>query len=112
VSPPPDEPPNRPRAPADVESALDRTDLAWDRSAIALGALGLILLKDLLPSVRSDAVVGIALLIVAGAYGIGAYAYRRHRGQRAQPSRQALAMVAAATAAVGVVGLAIAFVPR
>jgi uncharacterized membrane protein YidH (DUF202 family) len=90
---------------------LERTDLAWDRSALAMAVLGLVLVKQLIPAQRAHPVVGWIVLGIASAIALVGFAYRRHRSRGDRPSRLALELVSAATAVIGVAAFFVALVP-
>jgi uncharacterized membrane protein YidH (DUF202 family) len=94
------------------DADLERTDLAWDRSVLAIGAVGLLLLKQLLPHVHAHLALGILLLSLAALYAAAAYWYRWDRRHRRWVSRSALRAVSVATVGVGVALLALEFVPH
>jgi hypothetical protein len=87
---------------------LDRTDLAWERSVLAMGAIGLLLLRRVLPFEEVHPWAGTIILIVAGALGLVALGYRRHRTKRDHPSRLALKLVSASATVVGLAALGVA----
>jgi len=97
--------------PAHPDEDLERTDLAWDRSALAMAIVGLVLLKQLLPNERADPAVGWIVLSLAVAIALVAYGYRRHRRRRPRASRTALKLVSAATAVIGVGAFLVALSP-
>lgn len=95
--------------------AAERTDLAWSRSGVSLGACGVIVLKGL-PGITGnarDAVAG-AVLLALGAltWGLGYWSSHRRRPQPGRPRPVArwtdLAPTAYGTAAVGMAGLLLA----
>jgi uncharacterized membrane protein YidH (DUF202 family) len=100
--------PDVPAADEDVE----RTDLAWDRSVLAIGVLGLLLLRRLAPLTRARPAEGFVLLAMAGGFALVGAGYRRQRRHRPRASRSALKLVSAATAVVGVAAAVLAFAPR
>jgi uncharacterized membrane protein YidH (DUF202 family) len=88
-------------------SAIERTDLAWVRSAIALGAVGGAMLKSFGPTGRSRPVeggialgLGAAVLLLAAGYVLG----RRKGGTSV---RRSLMLVTAGTVAIGIVAVVI-----
>jgi Domain of unknown function (DUF202) len=89
---------------------VERTELAWDRSLLAMGAIGLVLLRDILPFERARPAAGWTILVLAGAMGLGTFAYRRHESEHGRPSRMALKLVSAATALIGLIALGLAVV--
>ena len=93
-----------------VDEDLERTELAWTRSALALGALGLVLAKRVLPLGGHRVTEGVVILLLAVAALAVGLAYERHRRHQKLPSRSALALVACATAGIGVAALALSVV--
>lgn len=99
----------------DAGMAAERTDLAWSRSGLALGACGLIELRGF-PSITGSSsrpVVGAAILllgVVTWALGYWSAHHRRPSPGRPRPvaTWRDLAPAAYGTAAVGVVGLGVA----
>ena len=98
--------------------AAERTDLAWSRSGLALGACGVVVLKGL-PTVTGNPrqpMVGAAMLIIgAVTWALGFVSSRRRRPQPGRPRAVAtwrdLAPAAYGTAAVGIAGLVLAMLP-
>jgi len=97
--------------PAGPDEDLERTDLAWDRSALAMAVVGLVLLKQLLPTERAQSLVGWVVLGLALAIALVGFGYRRHRHRLPRSSRLALKLVSAATAVIGVVAFVISLSP-
>lgn len=99
----------------DEGMAAERTDLAWSRSGLALGACGVIVLKGL-PSVTGDrsrpAIGGLILGLAIATWALGYWGAHRRRPSPGRPRPTAswadLAPAAYGTAAVGLVGLALA----
>jgi uncharacterized membrane protein YidH (DUF202 family) len=96
--------------------AAERTDLAWSRSGVALGACGVIVLKGL-PTITgspSKPIIGTAMLVLgAVTWALGRWSAQRRRPQPGRPRPAAtwrdLAPAAYGTAAVGLAGLVLAF---
>jgi uncharacterized membrane protein YidH (DUF202 family) len=88
-----------------IDEDLERTELAWTRSALALGALGLILVKRVLPLGDHRVTEGVVILVLAVVALAVGLAYERHRRHLQLPSRSALALVAWATAGIGLAAL-------
>jgi uncharacterized membrane protein YidH (DUF202 family) len=96
----------------DPGMAAERTDLAWSRSGLALGACGVIVLKGL-PAVTgnpSQPLIGAAILVLgAFTWGLGRWSAHRRRPRAGQPRQVAtwadLAPASYGTAAVGIAGL-------
>jgi uncharacterized membrane protein YidH (DUF202 family) len=100
----------------DAGLAAERTDLAWSRSGLALGACGVVVLKGL-PTITghsSQPVVGAAILVLGAVTGLlGRWSAQRRRPRLGQARLVArwsdLAPAAYGTAAVGLAGLVLAF---
>jgi uncharacterized membrane protein YidH (DUF202 family) len=103
----------------DAGLAAERTDLAWSRSGLALGACGLIILRGL-PTVTSGSsrpVVGAVFLVLGGVtWALGYWSAHHRRPSGGRPRREAtwadLAPAAFGTAAVGSVGLLVALLSQ
>lgn len=99
----------------DAGMAAERTDLAWSRSGLALGACGVVVLRGL-PSVTEhprEPVVGVVLLALGAlTWVLGHWSAHQRRPSAGRPRPVAtwadLALPAYGTAAVGVVGLLVA----
>ncbi len=95
--------------------AAERTDLAWSRSGLALGACGVIVLKGL-PSItgstRRPAIGAAILLLGIATWALGYWSSHRRRPRPGRPRPVAtwrdLAPAALGTAAVGVAALVLA----
>jgi uncharacterized membrane protein YidH (DUF202 family) len=100
----------------DAGLAAERTDLAWSRSGLALGACGVVVLRGL-PAVTghpSQPVIGAAILVLGGiTWLLGRWSAHRRRPRAGQARMVArwsdLAPAAYGTAAVGLAGLVLAF---
>jgi uncharacterized membrane protein YidH (DUF202 family) len=100
--------------------AAERTELAWDRSALSLFACGAAIVRGL-PSVTGSAghpVAGMAVLALGGLVWAAGLPYARIRshatrqGRRSVARRRELLPMAAASAIVGVAAFVIAaFLP-
>ena len=96
--------------------SAERTDLAWSRSGLALGACGVVVLKGL-PSVTgtgSQPLIGAVILLLGGVtWGLGRWSAHRRRprdGRSRQVATWAdLAPASYGTAAVGIAGLVLIF---
>jgi hypothetical protein len=97
--------------PAHPDEDLERTDLSWDRSALAMGVVGLVLLKQFLPKEKAHPAIAWIVVALALATALVGFGYRRHRHRLASPSRLALKLVSAATAIIGVAAFVVALVP-
>lgn len=99
----------------DPGMAAERTDLAWSRSGLALGACGVIVLRGL-PSVTGsprEPLFGAAILLLGGiTWALGYWSSHQRRPSPGRPRPVAtwrdLAPAAYGTAAVGVAGLLLA----
>ena len=94
-----------------IDEDLERTEFAWDRSALAMAAVGLVLLKQILPLSRptpwSDGSCWASRRRPAwSASAIAATVERRPR-----PSRLALKLVSGATAVIGVAAFLVSLAP-
>jgi uncharacterized membrane protein YidH (DUF202 family) len=89
---------------------LERTELAWTRSGLALGVLGLVLVRRVLPLADHRVVEGFVIVVLAAVALAVGLAYDRHRRHRQLPSRSALALVAWATAGIGMAALVLSVV--
>jgi uncharacterized membrane protein YidH (DUF202 family) len=85
------------------DTSRERTDLAWVRSVLAIGAVGLLLLKQVLPHVHERPGLGIAIIVLIALYALAAFWYWYDRHRRDEVSRAALAALSAATVIVGIV---------
>lgn len=100
--------------------AAERTELAWDRSALSLFACGAAIVRGL-PGVTGGSArpaAGVAVLVLGGLVWAAGLPYARIRshatrqGRRAVARRRELAPMAAATTIVGVAAFLIAaFLP-
>jgi putative membrane protein len=93
--------------------ASERTDLAWNRSGLALLACGAAVLKGFPPAdLSARHVVGVVILVLGGfTWAMGAYeARRRSRPGLARPTatRRDLFPVALGTTAVGLAAFVLA----
>lgn len=96
--------------------AAERTDLAWSRSGLAVGACGVIVLRGL-PSITgspSEPIIGGVILVLGGiTWGLGRWSAHRRRPRPGRPRPVAvwrdLAPAAYGTAAVGIAGLVLAY---
>jgi uncharacterized membrane protein YidH (DUF202 family) len=97
--------------PGHPDEDVERTDLAWDRSALAMAAVGLVLLKQVLPTERAHPAIGWTVLALALSISLVGVGYRRYRHRLPRPSRLALKLVSAATAVIGVAAFVVALAP-
>jgi len=93
-----------------LDGDLERTEFAWMRSGLALAAIGLVLLKRLLPLVGHRVAQGFIIIGLGMAFAAIGVAFERHRRHHELPSRSALKLVAAATAVIGLAALVLAVV--
>jgi putative membrane protein len=101
------------RQPLEPGLASERTDLAWNRSGLALLACGAAVLKGFPPAGFSARhVVGVVILVLGGfTWALGAYeAHRRSRPGLARPTatRGDLLPVAVGTTGVGLAAFVLA----
>ena len=96
----------------DPGMAAERTDLAWARSGLAIGACGLVVLKGLpaITSNPSEPWVGAAMVVLGVVtWGLGRWSAHRRRARPDRDRRPAgwrdLAPAAYGSAAVGLAGL-------
>jgi hypothetical protein len=92
------------------DDAAELDELAWNRSACALAALGLLLLKRISSDIRVHPGEAIVLFVMAIALVVIGLAYHRNRQRHDHTSRIALKMIAGATAVLGVAAFVIAVV--
>jgi membrane-associated PAP2 superfamily phosphatase len=90
---------------------VEITDLAWDRSALAMAVVGLLLVKQALPKELAHPAVGWIVIGLAAVLLLVGYSYRRHRRSLDRASRLALRLVSASTAVIGVIAFLVALVP-
>jgi putative membrane protein len=93
--------------------AAERTDLAWNRSGLALLACGAALLKGFPPAgVTAHQIVGAVILVLGGfTWGLGAWQARRRSRPglaRAAPTPRDVLPVALGAAGVGTAALVVA----
>ena len=100
----------------DPGMAAERTDLAWSRSGLALGACGVVVLKGLpaITGTGSQPLIGAAILVLgAVTWALGRWSAHRRRPRAGQPRGVAswsdLAPASYGTAAVGMAGLVLIF---
>jgi uncharacterized membrane protein YidH (DUF202 family) len=89
---------------------LERTDLAWVRSGLSLGVVGVVLLKRLVPLSGHNVAEGLIILGMGVAVVAIGLAFERHRRQLQAPSRSALGLVTVATAVIGLAALILSLV--
>ena len=100
----------------DAGMAAERTDLAWSRSGLALGACGVVVLKGL-PTVTGsgrEPLMGAAILVLGGVtWALGRWSAHRRRPRPGRRRRTAtwadLAPASFGTAAVGAAALVLVF---
>jgi uncharacterized membrane protein YidH (DUF202 family) len=93
-----------------IDDAAELDELAWNRSALALAALGAVLLKRLSSDLRVHPGEAVVLFVMAIALGVMGMGYERHRRRHERTSRLALKMLAGATAVLGMAAFVIAIV--
>ena len=93
-----------------ADDAAELDELAWNRSALALAALGVLLLKRLSRDIDVHPGEAIVLLVMAVALAVMGLAYARHRQRHERTSRLALKMISGATAVLGVAAFVLAIV--
>lgn len=100
----------------DAGLAAERTELAWDRSALALFACGAAVIKGLHNVTGNEArpAIGVALLVLGGLVWLSGVPYARIRAQASRAGRRPaargreLGIMALGTTLVGVAALVIA----
>jgi uncharacterized membrane protein YidH (DUF202 family) len=103
----PHPPPGR-RVPDDVERAAERVSLAWQRSALSLGGVGLLMTVRIVPISRSRPLAGFLVAGVAGAFVAAGLAFRRQQRRHGPPSRHVMFLVTLGTVGVGLLALGVA----
>jgi uncharacterized membrane protein YidH (DUF202 family) len=93
-----------------LDGDLERTEFAWVRSGLALAAIGLVLLRRLLPLVGHRVVQGFIIVGLGLSFVAVGLAFERHRRHRELPSRSALKLVSLATMVIGLAALVLAVV--
>jgi uncharacterized membrane protein YidH (DUF202 family) len=93
-----------------LDGDLERTEFAWVRSGLALAAIGLILLRRLLPLVGHRVAQGFIIIGLGLSFVAVGLAFERHRRHRELPSRSALKLVSLATLVIGLAALVLAVV--
>jgi uncharacterized membrane protein YidH (DUF202 family) len=90
-----------------VAQAEERTDLAWVRSALAFGGVGVAMIKGLKTFGPAKPVDGVAILVLAAAVLLlaGGYLIRRRGEQSA--SHRSLLLVSTGAVAVGLIAIVI-----
>jgi uncharacterized membrane protein YidH (DUF202 family) len=89
------------------DDASERTDLAWVRSALAFGGVGVALLKDFKPLGKARPVDGFVAIALAAAVLLLAGGYMLRNRNSKTADRRSLLLVSSGTFAVGVIALVI-----
>jgi uncharacterized membrane protein YidH (DUF202 family) len=90
-----------------VAEAEARTDLAWVRSALTFGGVGVAILKGFKPLGSARPVEGVIAIGLGAAVALLSAAYlRRRRDQDAGP-RRTLLLMSAGTMAIGLVAIVV-----
>jgi uncharacterized membrane protein YidH (DUF202 family) len=88
----------------ELAGAGDRTDLAWIRSALTFGGIGVAILKGVEPIGHARPVDGIVAIVLGAAVLLISAGYvRRH--DKGEDSHRSLLFVSAGTMAVGLVAI-------
>ncbi len=96
--------------PDEPDADLERTELAWHRSGLALAAVGLAELRRLVPLSGHRVAEGLIIVGLGLAFMATVVAYERHRRHQQLPSRSALKLVTAATTGIGLAAFVLALV--
>ena len=95
----------------DIEGAADRGALSWQRTALGLAAIGVVLLYRFEPFKRARPLIGFAILTLALSMLFIGYAYSKRRTDE-HPDRSVILAVTIATMLAGIVAFVIGlFVP-
>jgi uncharacterized membrane protein YidH (DUF202 family) len=90
-----------------IEDAAERGALSWQRTAIGLGAIGVVLLRRLEPFDRDRPLIGLAIIGLAVACALVGVAYRdQYRSDHAE--RGTVRAVTIATMIIGVLAFVLA----
>jgi uncharacterized membrane protein YidH (DUF202 family) len=87
---------------------LERTDLAWIRSALTFGGVGVAILKGFKPIGSARPLDGAIAIVLGVAVLLLSAGYLRRRRHSNAPVGRSLLFVSAGTMSVGVVALVIA----
>jgi uncharacterized membrane protein YidH (DUF202 family) len=90
-----------------VAGASDRTDLAWIRSALTFGGVGVAILKGFKPIGGARPLDGVIAIILGVAVLLMSAGYLRRRRHTDAPAGRSLLLVSAGTMSVGIVALVI-----
>jgi len=93
-----------------LDGDLERTEFAWVRSGLALAAIGLVLLRRLIPLVGHRVAQGFIIIGLGLSFVTIGLAFERHRRHHELPSRSALKLVSLATLVIGLAALVLALV--
>jgi len=93
--------------PAADLSAVERTDMAWVRSALAFGTVGAAMVKGLAPTGRARPFEGIVAICLGAALLLLAAGYSIQRRKGGSSVRRSLLLVSTGTVAVGLLAIVI-----
>lgn len=97
----------------DIEAAMDRDALSWQRSSLALAAVALLLVRHIEPIASARPLLSVLLLVMAGLFAGVGEAYHRLREHAGEPTRRIMLAVSAGTMLVGVLAfVVVAIEPR
>lgn len=88
----------------------DRVELAWNRSGLAFAAIGLVLLKRVLPDVPARPATAVPLLVGGLLAAVLAVIYREGLRNRTIPRRTELLLAASGAVFLGVLAFVVAVV--
>jgi uncharacterized membrane protein YidH (DUF202 family) len=96
----------------EIREAGQRGALAWQRTAIALGAIGFLLVRQLHPLTDERPVVAAAFIGLGISCALLGVTYRRQRLHHDDMDRATALLTATGTAVIGVLAFGLALVPR
>jgi uncharacterized membrane protein YidH (DUF202 family) len=88
-----------------VDDAIQRTDLAWVRSALTFGGVGVAILKGFSPIESARPIDGIIAIILGLAVVVTSAGYLRRRRNSDRPVGRSLLFVTIGTVSIGTVAL-------
>ncbi len=102
---------------SDAGLAAERTDLAWNRSGLALVVCVAVLVRHLWPLRGTDEVVALAVIsagtfVWATALHLGGRLSRRVRARRGVYDSTVLALISAGTLMLAVAGIVVSLLPN